>query len=116
MLVDYGRVPLGREAAIQIPLDQNYIEAMLERPERKSIAVGANNPKVGRWLYKDVTAMAQKCGTVPLLFRRITRKMEPEEIPIAAPPRIDIPNRHLEYVVTWYAIAAFTYAFGFLRR
>lgn len=109
-------MPLGKEGAVQIPLDQQYVEAMLDRPEKKSLAVAKNDPEHGRWLYKDVDAMAQKYDTAPLLFRRISRNVNAKEIPIAAPPRIDVPNRHLEYIVTWYATAALTYILGFLRR
>lgn len=75
-----------------------------------------NNPETGKWLYRDVAAMARQYHTEPLLFRRIRRKVEMNEIPIAGPPRIDIPNRHLEYVITWYAMAAATYLLGFLKR
>lgn len=75
-----------------------------------------NDPSVGKWQYRDIAAMASHLGTEPLLFRRIARRVDPEQIPVASPPRIDISNRHLEYVFTWYIMAATTYLLGCLKR
>ena len=49
------------------------------------------------------------------MFQRISRKSS-AEIPMAGPPRIEISNRHVEYIITWYVMSAATFALGFLKR
>lgn len=34
VLIDYGKVPLGREAEIVIPTNEPFVEVMLDRPEK----------------------------------------------------------------------------------
>lgn len=75
-----------------------------------------NEPEKGKWLYKDVDAMAKTQNTEPILFRRIRRKLDTKEIPISLPPKVELSNRHFEYILTWYTMAAATYLFGFLKK
>jgi surfeit locus 1 family protein len=114
VLVDYGRVPLGKESEIKIPEEQ-YVEVMLDRPEKKSFAVDENVPELGKWLYRDVEAMGKHCKCQPIAFKRITQREE-GIIPIAGPPKIEISNRHLEYIATWYLMSAASFALGFMKR
>jgi cytochrome oxidase assembly protein ShyY1 len=113
VLVDYGRVPRGKEGEIRLE-EEPYVEVMLDRGEKKSIAVQENNPDEGRWSYRNIEQMAKHYKCQPILFRRISRRTG--EIPIAGPPQINLPNRHFEYIVTWYLMSAATFALGFLRR
>jgi cytochrome oxidase assembly protein ShyY1 len=66
-------------------------------------------------LYRDVEAMAKRYDTEPLMFQRISRR-NGTGIPITGPPRIEISNRHMEYIITWYAMSAATLALGFLKH
>ena len=62
-------------------------------------------PDRGRdiWFARDVAAMAEELGTEPVLLVSATH---PDgDLPRPMPPGIDIPNRHLEYVLTWYGLA-----------
>lgn len=115
VMVDYGRVPIGQESQIKIS-EEDYVEVMLDESEKKSIGMTQNDPLTGKWLYKDINAMAKQLDCEPLLFRRISRKRNDQCLPIPVPPRINISNRHMEYIITWYVMAASTFALGFLKR
>lgn len=88
-----------------------------------------NDVEQNRWTYKDWDGMAKALGTKPLLFKRIrlirgkgkSAGHNPvlgtlTDIPVAPPPSVTLPNRHLEYVLTWWGIAAASLALGFLKR
>lgn len=62
--------------------------------------------ETGLWFARDVPAMAAALETEPVLV--VARKIEP--MPFAATPQPvgteGIPNDHLQYAVTWFALAA----------
>ncbi|WP_457773652.1 SURF1 family protein [Phycobium rhodophyticola] len=57
------------------------------------------------WYARDVPALAQHLGTEPVLL--IARETAPKDTSVAPLPvdTSSIPNRHLEYVLTWYGLA-----------
>ena len=56
------------------------------------------------WFARDVPTMAEALGTEPVL---VVAEAHPwTEWPRPAPPGTNIPNRHLEYAVTWFGLAA----------
>ena len=57
------------------------------------------------WFARDVAGMAAKLGTEPVL---LVQRLSSEETPVTTPFPVTstgIPNRHLEYVVTWFGLA-----------
>jgi surfeit locus 1 family protein len=63
-------------------------------------------PDRGRniWFARDVAAMAAELGTEPVLV--VAQSNGSAEWPKPAPPGTDLPNRHLEYAITWFGLAA----------
>lgn len=62
-------------------------------------------PDLGRniWFARDVEAMAQALDTAPVLI--VVQAHERGEWPRPVPPGTDLPNRHLEYAITWFGLA-----------
>ena len=56
------------------------------------------------WFARDVPAMAEALGTEPVLLVAETHPWT--EWPRPTPPGTNIPNRHLEYAITWFGLAA----------
>jgi surfeit locus 1 family protein len=56
------------------------------------------------WFARDVPRMAAALGAEPVLLVAETHPWT--EWPRPAPPGTNIPNRHLEYAVTWFGLAA----------
>lgn len=56
------------------------------------------------WFARDVATMAVELGAEPVML--VAQSHPDGNIPLPQPPGIDIPNRHLEYVLTWYGLAA----------
>ena len=62
-------------------------------------------PDIGRniWFSRDVDKMAEALGTEPLLV--IAESHPDQRIALPQPPGVDLPNRHLEYALTWFGLA-----------
>ena len=73
------------------------------------------------WYSRDVPAMARQLhAAAPAPIYLMVERPAPEgQGPIPAPVPADIPNRHLEYALTWFGLAASligVYAAMLLRR
>lgn len=83
------------------------VTGVLRAPEPGNAFSPPNQP--GRWYTRDAAAMAAQLGaTRPApLFLMAETSVNPEwKALIPAPLPTDVPNRHLEYALTWYGLAA----------
>lgn len=112
ILVDLGFVPermkslIDREpSSIRLrkrhPTDR--VVGLLYWPDEADGWTPAPDRERNIWFARDVAAMAQELGAEPVLL--IAQSHPDGDIPLPRPPGVDIPNRHLEYVLTWYGLA-----------
>jgi surfeit locus 1 family protein len=112
LLVDRGFVPdtvaarprvhAGAPAALTVT-------GVLRMPEPASFVAPANQPAANHWFTRDVAAMARALGAPSpapaMLFAETSANPEfPDLVP--APLPAQIPNRHMEYALTWFGLAA----------
>jgi surfeit locus 1 family protein len=93
------------DPAATAPLE---LVGVLRKPERGNFVSPKNRPGV-RWFTRDVAAMAASLNApapapVFLFAETATNPEFPALVP--APLPTDIPNRHLEYAITWFGLAA----------
>ena len=55
------------------------------------------------WFARDLLPMAEALGTEPLLV--VAEAHDLGELPMPLRLGLDIPNRHLEYAITWFSLA-----------
>ena len=62
-------------------------------------------PDRGRniWFARDVDLMAEALGTDPILL--VAESHPDDQVVLPQPPGINLPNRHLEYALTWFGLA-----------
>ncbi|MBL8553096.1 MAG: SURF1 family protein [Phenylobacterium sp.] len=92
------------DAAATAPM---AIFGVLRKPETGNLFSPQNTPE--RWYTRDVAAMAAalKAPEPAPLFLMAETSSNPEwKALVPAPIPADIPNRHLEYALTWYGLAA----------
>ena len=80
---------------------------VLRQPESGNSFSAPNTPQ--RWYTRDVPAMAATLkapNPAPLVIMAETATNPEWQGLIPAPIPADIPNRHLEYALTWYGLAA----------
>jgi surfeit locus 1 family protein len=79
-----------------------------------SLFAAENDPAHNVWYWPDITAMTaaafpggpEAVRVLPLIIDADARPAPPGSLPMGGVTRLDIPNRHLEYALTWYGLAA----------
>lgn len=111
ILVDLGYVPEARKDAV--PREgsvrwaqgsgDHVVVGLLHWPNE--IDSYTPEPDLGRniWFARDVAAMAAAMGTEPILL--VAESHPDDKIVLPQPPGINLPNRHLEYALTWFGLA-----------
>ena len=66
-----------------------------------------DNQKPGTYLFREVTNMAKRAGTQPIMIE-LDSESSVEGGPIGGQTLVKIYNKHAEYIATWYGLALFT--------
>lgn len=114
LLVDRGFVPepFRDPATRQTGQVAGRVElvALARAPGRPSAFTPDNQPTANRWFWRDVEGM--KAGLPPQIAARVlpfmaeAEKMDvPGGWPRAGGTLLTLPNRHLEYALTWFGLA-----------
>jgi surfeit locus 1 family protein len=125
ILVDRGfvvdtvkaRPPVDTAATAPVELT-----GVLRTPDRPSLMTPKNRTDGERWYSRDVPAMAKVLGApdpAPIFLFAETASNPDFAALQPAPLPTEIPNRHLEYALTWFGLAAAlagVYAAVLLRR
>jgi len=110
VLVDRGfvpdelRDPLRRKTG-QIEGELS-LTGVLRLPQHPGLFTPANNPETRLWFIKDVGAIAKaaRVSAAPLLVEA-DATANPGGWPLGGQTRIDFPNDHLQYAITWFGLA-----------
>ncbi|MCK0196438.1 SURF1 family protein [Ancylobacter sp. 6x-1] len=112
ILVNRGFVPLERKAASSRP--QGDVEGpvavtgLLRMPETATLFTPDNDPARDAWYTRDPKAIAAVRGlsrVAPFLIDADATP-NPGGLPVGGLTRITFPNRHMEYALTWFGLAA----------
>ncbi|WP_374573079.1 SURF1 family protein [Phenylobacterium sp.] len=112
ILVDRGFIDDQVKARPPVdPADRTPLEltGVLRMPDKPTFVTPANEPASNHWYSRDVPAMAKmldapRPAPVFLMAETATNPDWPQLTP--APVPTDIPNRHFEYALTWFGLAA----------
>tara|TARA_R110002124_G_scaffold10311_1_gene51595 strand:- start:98 stop:769 length:672 start_codon:yes stop_codon:yes gene_type:complete len=104
LMVDRGFLPIEAHSDVAGPVAVD-ITGNLHWPDETSSWTPAPDIGRNRWFARDVATMAAALGTEPVLI--IARTLDPDTftarpIPVSS---ADVPNNHLEYVITWFSLA-----------
>ena len=110
VLVDRGFVPdalrdPSLRATGQVEGDVS-LTGIVRQSERPGAFTPAPDRKMRLWFVKDVSAIASAAGVAaaPVLVEADSAP-NPGGWPLGGQTRIDVPNDHLQYAVTWFALA-----------
>ncbi|MFY0679297.1 MAG: SURF1 family protein [Thalassovita sp.] len=105
ILVDRGFVA-NEAPRVALPDARVEFTGNLHWPQERDGFTPDNDLEANIWFARDVPAMAAALNTQEVLVIARTRSFEDGPV-IPLPVGIEgIPNDHLEYVVTWYGLAA----------
>ena len=104
VLLDRGFVSISAKTAPR-PMVHAKITGNLLWPDEISPSTPEPDQNAAIWFARDIPAMAQALKTEPVM---IVQRKSSEENLVTTPFPVDsagIPNKHLEYVVTWFGLA-----------
>jgi len=114
VLVNRGYVPndlrdSSKRAAGQLAGDVT-VTGLLRHAEVQTAFVPDNDAKRNIWYWRDIDAMAATLGAEASSVHRFFIDAEanpaaPGGWPKGGVTRLELPNRHLEYALTWYGLA-----------
>jgi surfeit locus 1 family protein len=124
VLVDRGFIPFEQGQAAMQPgraALPGPVVGVLRQGDRPTFVTPKNRVDQNLWYSRDVPAMAAQlhaAAPVPV-YLMVERPAPAGPGPVPAPIPANIPNRHLEYALTWFGLAAAligVYAAMLLRR
>ncbi len=105
-------VDIGYEdcAAKETPPFAGELVGILRKPDARTFVTPPDQPQAMLWYWRDLTSIAQalKAGPPLPLFLALEQGPQPAtgcRLARAAIPT-NIPNRHFEYALTWFGLAA----------
>jgi surfeit locus 1 family protein len=123
--VNRGFVPDARKAPATRPEGQVpgevEVRGLTRQPPGKGLFTPANDATRNLWYWPDVAAMTaaafpdaprpspgspQAAKFWPIVIEADARPEPPGGLPRGGVTRLELPNRHLEYALTWYGLAA----------
>lgn len=111
VLVNRGFVPYDRKdpasRAAGEPKGVVTIEGVLRTEPRKGWLMPDNDAVRNVWFWYDLPAMAKAAGVPDAAPFYIEAGPEPNPggIPVGGQTQVQLPNNHLGYALTWYALA-----------
>jgi surfeit locus 1 family protein len=114
VLVDRGFVPdVLKEASSRASGQVEgvvTVTGIVRSPEIQGSFVPDNEPEANRWFWRDLGAMARSMfpeGTVEMapFFLDAEKSDVPGGWPEGGQTRLELPNNHLQYAITWFLLA-----------
>lgn len=110
VLIDRGWAPLGTPLeTMRPPSGRVRVEGYLRRFMVPGFFVPENEPDANNWFFMDERAMLAAAGLSELAGFYVQAgptAAPPGTYPSGSVPDVNLRNSHLEYAVTWYALAA----------
>jgi len=100
------RLPSARPFSISDEVQT--IQTIIRAPQRKGYFVPENEPERGFWFTinpAEIASFQKIDGAITSFYLDQIRSGEVITLPIAADLKVDVPNAHLNYALTWYGIA-----------
>lgn len=121
ILIDRGFAPEAAAprggAAPAPPTGEQRIEGRLRWPQERSSFTPEPNRAEGLWFAREVDSLAEELDAKPVLL--VQGASDAPGWPKPLPETLDLPNDHLGYAITWFALAAIwlvmSVLFGFRR-
>jgi surfeit locus 1 family protein len=122
--INRGLVPDARKAPATRPEGQVAgavdVKGLVRLPAVKAVFTPTNDVQKNLWYWPDIAAMTaaafpegpqnapggpQRPEALPLIIDAEAQPEPPGGFPRGGVTRLQLPNRHLEYAVTWYGLA-----------
>lgn len=107
LFVNRGFVP-DRRAGYDRPEGEVRVTGLLRLSEPGGGVLRANDPTDDRWYSRDVAAIAQSRRLAAADYFIDAQATPASGYPVGGLTVVRFPNNHLQYAITWFALAAMT--------
>jgi surfeit locus 1 family protein len=114
VLIDRGFVPDAlREPSSRAQGEINdtvTITGLARTPETRGLFIPDNEPAENRWFWRDLVGLSKSmfpvgsAGIAPFILEA-ERSDAPGGWPLGGQTKLDLPNNHLQYALTWFLLA-----------
>lgn len=98
-----------------LPQGEVTVSGLLRKPWKKNMFTPENKPENREFYFPDVGMMAKLTNSQPVWIEStmmpdiyVAWDNEEKGIPIGRPAEVNLRNNHLQYVFTWFSLAAAT--------
>ena len=115
VLIDRGFVPSdfkdpSTRAEGQVE-NEVTVTGIVRMPDTQGTFTPDNEPEANQWFWRDLNAMTQSMfpeipGGLAPFFLEAEKDQVPGGWPEGGQTRLEIPNNHLQYAITWFLLAA----------
>jgi len=111
VLVNRGWIPLARKSPetrkVGNPEGEVAVEGYLRAESGPGWFTPKNEPEKNFWFFVDIAAKARThgIGKVERFYIEAGPAENPGGYPVGGITRFEVPNDHLQYAITWYAMA-----------
>lgn len=116
LLVDRGWLPYAarpqpgskdHQDDISRPQGPVTVNGILRVPHARAFMQPENKPEKGEWYFYDLAAMGRAAGVSEFLpfVLEADDALNRSGYPVGGQTRIDLPNNHLGYAITWFTLA-----------
>lgn len=111
VMVNRGFVPMELKDPAKRPESQPSgevtVTGLVRAPEERNAFTPVDDPAKNAWFARDPQAIAQarNAGSVAPFYVEADATANPGGWPKGGQTRLDLPNNHLQYALTWYGIA-----------
>lgn len=110
VIVNFGWIPFELKTMPALPTGPVSIEGVLMESPVAGIFTVDNDPANGNWYIADVHEIASHYGLSSKDYYHFRLFADhdggPRDLPRGGQVRVNIPNNHFEYMLTWFGIAA----------
>jgi surfeit locus 1 family protein len=106
VLVNRGFVPLENAQKAARPEGNVTVRGLIRAPEARNLFTPDDEPEKRLFYSRDPAAIVPHLGVLDAApFTIDATETPPGGLPQAGETRLDFPNRHLEYALTWFGLA-----------
>lgn len=111
ILVNRGWVPKDKltpqSRQEDVPTGLTELVGVVRMSEQRQQFTPKNLVDTNRWSSRDIDALANKLGTLPIFVDADEKSTVPKG-PIGGQTRVTLRNDHLSYLLTWFSLSAVT--------
>lgn len=106
IFVNRGTIAPERTSVV-LPPSVTIIKGIVRFPPEQGLYTPDNNPDKDDWYFVDLGAMAKKSGIrlIQPFYVQLSEKAFARDAAEPLPIVPDLPNNHLQYALTWFALA-----------